>query len=70
VQSLADSRAACLGFNSEKDALVHSEKMFNLDISKFPELIAMEQANETYTKIYSIYEQHRAMIKEHSTLPW
>ena len=45
-------------FNRRREEYVLAEKLFNLPISKFPELINMEEKNKTYEEIYSIYKDH------------
>lgn len=47
-----------------------SEQLFNLPLSKYPNLIKMEDYNEVYTKIYSIYSHHAEKVKEWSVISW
>ena len=70
VAKLAEYKAKCEEFNAQKDENVLSEILFNLPISKFQELIDMETKNDLYTKIYTIYEEHREAVKEWSIVPW
>lgn len=45
-------------FNRRREEYVLAEKLFNLPISKFPELIKMEEDNKIYDEIYSIFKEH------------
>jgi len=47
-----------------------AEKLFNLPISKFPELIKMEEDNKKYDEIYTLYKDQQASVKEWSIMPW
>jgi dynein heavy chain, axonemal len=49
---------------------VQSEILFNLPISKYPQLIAMEERNGIYQKIYDIFANHAEKVKEFSMRPW
>lgn len=52
------SKDANRRFNRKREEYVLAEKLFNLPISKFPELINMEEQNKIYDDIYSIYKEH------------
>ena len=45
-------------FNRKREEYVLAEKLFNLPISKFPELIQMEEDNNKYDRIYQIFKDH------------
>lgn len=45
-----------------------SEQLFNLPISRYPNLIQMEDLNGLYTKVYDIYAAHYDKVKEWSML--
>lgn len=47
-----------------------AEKLFNLPISKFPELIVMEESNKRLDIIYNIFKEHQNQVKEWSLKPW
>lgn len=57
-------------YNNRKEECVLAEKLFNLPISKFPELIQMESDNAILDQIYSIFKEHQAAVKEWSMMPW
>ena len=57
-------------FNRKREEYVLAEKLFNLPISKYPELIKMEQDNLMYEEIYNIYKSHQANVKEWSMMAW
>jgi len=48
IKLLADSVSTIVDKNRQKDEHVLSEQLFNLPISKFDELINMENLNKTY----------------------
>jgi hypothetical protein len=41
-----------------------------LPISKFPELVAMEELNKKYDLIYNIYKDYMEQIREFSLMSW
>jgi dynein heavy chain len=49
---------------------VLAERLFNIPVSKFPELIAMEEANKKYDQIYSIYKEYQMQLKDFSVMSW
>jgi dynein heavy chain len=55
VEILNQSKDANRRFNRRREEYVLAEKLFNLPISKFPELIKMEEDNKKYDEIYSLY---------------
>lgn len=57
-------------YNRKREELVLAEKLFNLPISKFPELIKMEEDNKLYDEIYNIFKEHQQGVKEWSMMPW
>lgn len=58
VELLQLSKDANRRFNRKREEYVLAEKLFNLPISKFPELIKMEEDNKIFDDIYSIYKEH------------
>jgi len=70
AELLAQSKEKIKSFNRTREENVLAEKLFNLPISKFPELIAMEEANKKYDKIYGIYKEQMAQLKEFSVMSW
>lgn len=58
VELLTLSKDANRRFNRRREEYVLAEKLFNLPISKFPELINMEEQNKIYDEIYTIYRDH------------
>lgn len=54
----------------KREEYVLAEKLFNLPISKYPELIKMEQDNMMYEEIYNIYKSHQVNVKEWSMMAW
>lgn len=67
---LAESIANIEAQNILKDEHVLSEQLFDLQISKFDELIKMESQNQIYGQIYRIYQSFREQRNELAGLPW
>ena len=70
LELLQNSKDKVRSFNKIREENVLAEKLFNLPISKFPELIAMEEANKKYDLIYGIYRDQVNQLKEFSVLSW
>ena len=56
--------------NQKREELVLAEKLFNLPISKFDQLIKMESLNQLFDSIYGIFARHQAQVREWSMMPW
>jgi len=54
-------------YNKKKDELVLAEKLFNLEISTFKELVAIDEENKTLSTLYDVYKDFKADQKEWST---
>jgi dynein heavy chain len=52
VELLNQSKDCVRRFNKRREEYVLAEKLFNLPISKFPELISMEEDNKKFDDIY------------------
>jgi dynein heavy chain len=70
LELLNHSKDSLTALNARKDDYVQSENLFGLTISKYPDLIKMEELNTIYSKIYGIYELHSEKVKEFSTINW
>jgi len=70
MKRLEDSKEDNEKFNRKREEYVLAEKLFNLPISKYPELIKMEQDNITYDEIYSIYKSHKENVEGWSMMAW
>lgn len=57
LELLNSSKEKIKNFNKTREENVLAEKLFNLPISKFPELISMEEGNKKYDLIYGIYKE-------------
>jgi len=53
---LNESKAKIVEFNKTRIALVQAERLFNLEISKYPQLVEMEEDNKKYDEIYTIFD--------------
>jgi dynein heavy chain, axonemal len=56
--------------NRRKEELVLAEKLFNLDISNFPELVAIDVENKQLQPLYDLYRDVKNTIKEYSSMLW
>ena len=70
LELLEASKEQVNEFNREREHKVRAEKLFDLPISKYDELIKMEEMNKKYDLIYSIYKDHVNQVKEWSLKPW
>lgn len=64
---LNESKAKIIEFNKTRIANVQAERLFNLEISKYPNLVEMEEANKKYDEIYSIFDEFSKKIQEFGT---
>jgi dynein heavy chain len=67
---LKESKEKVVAFNKKREENVSAEKLFNLEISKYPELIAMEEANKKYDLIYSVYNDYDKKVQDFSAMSW
>ena len=67
---LNQSKEKIKNFNKIREENVNAEKLFNLPISKFPELVSMEEANKKYDLIYGIYKDFLNQQKDFSVMSW
>lgn len=56
--------------NRRKEELVLAEKLFNLDISNFPELVGIDVENKQLVPLYDLYREVKNTIKEYSSMLW
>lgn len=54
---LIQSKATVADFNKKRLANVQAEKLFNLEISKYPKLVEMEESNKKFDEIYGIFDE-------------
>ena len=64
---LNDSKAKIVEFNKTRIANVQAERLFNLEISKYPQLVEMEEDNKKYDEIYHIFDDFSKKIQEFGT---
>jgi dynein heavy chain len=70
LELLNSSKDKIKTFNKIREENVLAEKLFNLPISKFPELISMEEGNKKYDLIYGIYKDFLNQQKDFSVMSW
>jgi dynein heavy chain len=58
AELLIQSKEKVKQFNRKREEEVLRQKLFGLEISKFPELIAMDELNKKYDLIYQIYKEY------------
>lgn len=56
--------------NEKKDELVLAEKLFNLPISTFKELVSVEEENKKLGVIYDIYKDFKNRVGDWSNILW
>lgn len=56
--------------NRQKTELVISQKLFNLEISNFPQLIAIETDIQSIQPLYNYFQQVMTQLKEWSKMNW
>ena len=67
---LAASKATIAEMNKQRLANVQAEKLFNLEISNYPKLVEMEEANKKYDEIFGIFDEFSKKIGEYGTMSW
>jgi len=70
VELLKKSKEQIAAFNKKREENVSAEKLFNLEISKYPELIAMEEKNKQYDKIYNVYNDYDKSMQDFRAMSW
>ena len=70
MELLQASKLKIKQFNQDREENVLAEKLFNLEFSKYPELIAMEEANKKYDEVYSVFDDYQKKIKDFSSMSW
>ena len=50
--------------------MVLAEKLFNLSISSFPELVAIDEENKFLQPLYDVYKELKSIIKDYSSTLW
>lgn len=70
VELLKQSKEKVAEFNKKREENVSAEKLFNLEISKYPELIAMEELNKKYDKVYDVYNNYDKKVQDFSAMPF
>lgn len=59
-----------LELNKRKEELVLAEKLFNLSISSFPELVSIDEENKFLQPLYDVYKELKGIIKDYSSTLW
>ena len=59
-----------LELNKRKEELVLAEKLFDLSISSFPELVAIDEENKNLQPLYDLYKEVKGIIKDYSATLW
>ena len=56
--------------NKRKEELVLAEKLFNLSISSFTQLVTIDEENKFLQPLYDIYKDLKRIIKDYSSTLW
>ncbi|RKO94122.1 dynein heavy chain and region D6 of dynein motor-domain-containing protein [Blyttiomyces helicus] len=67
---LKAAKEEATAFASKRDGLVHAEKLFNLTITSYPELVELESEIKELEKIYELYTEVKEAINSWSTTLW
>jgi dynein heavy chain len=59
LEQLLRYRELVAEFNRRKDELVMAEKLFNLEISTFKELVAIDEENKRLGALYETYKEFK-----------
>jgi dynein heavy chain, axonemal len=59
-----------LEYNAKKDELVMAQKLFNLEISTFKELVSIDEENKKLSVLYGLYREFKQDVKEWSVMLW
>lgn len=70
VELLRESKEKIIAFNKKREENVSAEKLFNLEISKYPELIAMEEWNKKYDLVYNVFNDFDKKVQDFSAMSW
>lgn len=70
LEQLGKYREMVIDFNQRKDELVMAQKLFNLKISIFKELVAIDEENKKLSVMYNLYKDFKQEVKEWSTMLW
>jgi len=67
---LIASKATVAEFNKKRIANVQAEKLFNLEISKYPKLVDMEEGNKKFDEIYGVFDEFSKEVQQFGTVNW
>ena len=70
LELLIEYKEIVAELNKKREELVLAEKLFNLPISTFKELVAIEEENKKLTILYDVYKQVKTSVGEWSTMLW
>jgi dynein heavy chain len=70
MQLLIESKAKIAEFNKTRIANVQAERLFNLEISKYPQLVEMEENNKKYDEVYNVFDDFSKRVAEFGTTTW
>lgn len=70
LELLAKYKEQLSDLNKRKDELVLAEKLFNLPISTFKELVQIEEENKQLGALYELYREFKQRVKDWSTMLW
>lgn len=70
LELLSEYQVKTQEFNSKKEGLILAEKLFNLPISTFPELVSIELENKKMAVLYGHYKDIKASFDDWSNMLW
>ncbi|KAI8847268.1 dynein heavy chain and region D6 of dynein motor-domain-containing protein [Chytridium lagenaria] len=70
TELLKEAKEAVANFLTKREGLVRAEKLFNLNITSYPELFDLEHAIKELEKIYELFSEVKDAINNWSTTLW
>ncbi|KAJ3114591.1 Dynein heavy chain 10, axonemal [Phlyctochytrium bullatum] len=70
MEMLKEGKETVANFLSKREGLVRAEKLFNLNITSYPELFDLEHAIKELEKIYELFAEVKDAINNWSTTLW
>ena len=70
LELLAHYQQVVQELNKKREDLVLAERLFELPISQFDELVAIEKENKRLDNLYKIYKDFKSHVEEWSSMPW
>lgn len=70
LELMAEFKAELAAAQSKRDTLCEAERLFGLDVSRYPQLQALKDAMETAAILYKLYQETKAFAESQSNMLW